>query len=195
MSETSSNSSNPVRIVLSAVLLAGIGGLLWMLLDQESHTEAAQRRFKERVAEYAQLRKDNDWVKLYDMLTPEHRKRKSLADFLQIFGTGVLKVHEMELLEYVMSPNDRVAEASLSVDMELDQSRLPEIARNVRIPDPSAKRRQEVLKLGWSWKDGDWYWHMDGQVLSGKDSQGDNITVYGPDEEPKAPATPPTKPK
>lgn len=172
--------ASSVRYATSAVLALGIGVLLWVLLSEENHGEKAKARLFERVDQYIALRLQDDWPKLYDMLHPDHRRKKPIAEFLQIYGTGVLKVHQMDLLGQQVFSN-RSALTKLSADLELVKAKLPSVARNLQVPTADAMREQQIFELAWRWVDGEWYWMLGNKELSGLDDQGKPIQIYGND--------------
>jgi len=193
------NSSNLARYVISGLLVIGIAVLLWIVIGDENHTEAAKRRLQERAREYAQLRLDDDWPELYMMVDPDQRAKKTRTDFLSLYGSGALKVHKMDFLEFAVSANKRVARTKYATLVELDKSKLPPIARGLQVPDPNALQKDGLLELDWVFKvtketpKGDWYWKMGRQEATGRDPQG-NPLIDLFDKSKKSDTPPPSAP-
>lgn len=163
--------------VVGAGLLAAIGYtatlLPWGAWGGVPFSEVAEARLTERVAEYKRLRASEDWAGLYDLVKPDHRKIVGKAQFLQLFGSGVVRYSSFETKAVAIDEDEHAAQVVMRIDGEMLPDRLPPAYRaSLRIDDPAALKQTTDLTLDWSWQDGDWHFHLDRELLTGKDAQG-----------------------
>ena len=163
--------------ILALVAVIGIGA--WAVsTEQPDPFERAEEALEQRVEEYLALRRADDWVALYQMTNPEHRRRVSLSTFLSTYGRGLLKVHEIRATSTEIDPISRRAEVGLWSDVELVPDRLPErFRRGFRAPPPEFLRTQDEHSMSWKWIDGQWFFEMDREVVTGIDEDGKPIDV------------------
>ncbi len=165
-------------------LVAIIGFGAWALQHEPPDPfDRAEEFLAERVEEYLALRLKDDWVALYQMSNPEHRRRVSLSTFLATYGRGLLEVHEIRATSMSIDPVSRHAIVQLWSDVELIPERLPaKFQRGFRVPPKEFLRTEEEHSLQWKWQDGQWFFQIDREIVTGFDSAGNPIQVEPADQ-------------
>lgn len=165
--------------IVALVAVIGIGA--WAISSEPPDPfERAQEELEGRVDEYLALRRADDWVALYQLTDPEHRRRVSLSTFLATYGRGLLEVHDIRATSFDIDPISRRATVGLWSDVELVPERLPEkFQRGFRVPAPEFLRTQDEHSMSWRWTDGQWFFEMDREVVTGVDSSGKPIVIEG----------------
>lgn len=116
-----------------------------------------QAQLVERAQEYIDLRLTDDQEALYAMLRQADRAKSSLAEYLAVFGQGVLKVHGIELTGTRVATDGRSATVDMLVDCELVVRNLPpEMRRNFSTAGTDT-RAQSAYRVAWEYENGDWY--------------------------------------
>jgi hypothetical protein len=116
-----------------------------------------QAQLVERAKDYIELRLTDDQEALYAMLREADRAKSSLAEYLAVFGQGVLKVHGIELTDTRVATDGRSATVDMLVDCELVVSNLPpEMRRNFSTAGTNT-RAQSPYRVAWEYENGDWY--------------------------------------
>jgi len=137
-------------------------------------------RLTDRVAQYAQLRKEGDWVKIFAMMAAQDRKVVPLAQFLTLYGSGALKVIEMKEASREIDVPHGTAIVKLSIEAELQLDKLPASYRRSLGPqDPSQLRKTERYNSHWFWDEGEWWLRMDPEALERRSSDGKAINPLG----------------
>jgi hypothetical protein len=142
--------------------------------------DQAAARLDARVASYLALRRADDWVGLYELTDPAHRARVDRTRFLLMYGQGVLRVVDIEATAATIDSGTRTARVSLSTTAELVAERLPAQFRRGFHEDHPEHLRQEIAhELAWVWRDGEWWFEMDPELLTGHDAAGSAIELLG----------------
>jgi hypothetical protein len=165
------------------VVLAGIIALAgWDMLRAESDPFAkAEQALEQRVAEYVELRKKNDWMRLYEMTDPRQRRVVPIKEFFTFYDHELLKLHSIEVGGMHV---DRAAQRGL-VDMivvaTLDVEALPaQLRRGFNEQHPEHLEKRMELELRWTWFGDQWYFLMDDEVVQGRDSLGNVVKAHEP---------------
>ena len=142
--------------------------------------DQAATRLDARVAEYLALRRADDWVGLYGLTDPAHRARVDRTSFLLMYGQGVLRVLSIDATAATIDPETRTASVSLHTTAELVASRLPaQFRKGFHEEHPEHMRQELDHDLTWVWRDGDWWFQMDPELLTGRDPAGSAIELLG----------------
>lgn len=165
-------------IKLVILLLGIVACIAWLSRDlfAETFDGVASSRLAERIAQYESSRESNDWESVYELVDPKHRKIVDKDRFLNIFGSGVLHTREVETVSSDIDSENRTAKVVMKTDGELVVERLPpRYRRSLKVTDPAQLRRQSDLELTWVWRDGNWYFQLDRNILTGRNSEGREI--------------------
>lgn len=137
----------------------------------------AEPRLQDRVDEYLALRRVEDWAALYLMTNPDHRARVTLNRFLNTYGRGFVKVHEIRADRVDLDPIRREATILLTTDGEIVPSRLPaKYQRGFNEEHRDQLRRTTTRELDWIWRDGQWFFQMDEDVLARPDEAAADVS-------------------
>jgi hypothetical protein len=138
--------------------------------------KVARERLDARLQHYQEFRKADDWVALYEMTDPGHRKLVDRMTFLKMYGSGIVKIHGFDTKSVTIDTEKHTAVVVTMTDGEMIPAKLPaEFRRNLRIDDPKELRRAAELTLNWRWVDDQWYFQMDREILTGRDPNGQEI--------------------
>lgn len=147
----------------------------------------AEDRLAERIDEYVALRTEDDWQNLYELVNPSHRGALDLGEYLRVYGHGVLKLHEIEARGFEIDDITRTAESVIFTKTELIPERLPaKFQRGYRAGPPETNFKESEFLLRWVWRDGEWYYLLETEVLTGRDGQGNKIDTELKDSLPLA---------
>lgn len=163
----------PILSIGILVCLALLPWKRWCGPDPET-------RLGVRIAEYAKLRKQEDWIAIYSLMDARDRKAVPLPTFLTLYGRGTLKTIELtEKVRQVDRPN-ATALVTMTLDAELQLDKLPASYRKSLGPqDPANLRKTADFATEWSWSDGEWWLRMDKEATTGKSSEGRDVTPAG----------------
>lgn len=141
---------------------------------------AARERLFVRLDEYIELRKADDWYKLYDSTVPKQRTKVPRNNFLMAYGNGYTRVHDIEIKDVRIAPEGQIAVADLIVDAEIVVENLPEQFRTgfQQANSPEDLRQQQPFTLSWVWENGDWYFELDNEVVSGRAANGSEVEFF-----------------
>ena len=97
--------------------------------------------------------------------------------FLQNYGHGMLRLHDMQVTETGIDPVNKVAVTRLTLDTEIVPANLPPQFRSgfQQANDPEALRQEQNIELGWRWLEGTWYFELDDEILRGRTAEGTPI--------------------
>jgi hypothetical protein len=162
-----SHGSRATWLLVLAVLACLV--LLWLRPWRPPQpTEAGVRA---RIEAYTAMRKADDWLAVYDLLDPADRARVRKEEFLRLYATGALRVHDARV-EHVHIEGSR-ATVDMVIDGELVLERLPDAARrglNIQKPEDLRQGLRETFE--WVFRDGQWYLRIDREVRTGRDQKG-----------------------
>ena len=173
---SSQNKSNKGVIALLAV---GIAGCIYMMpWGQWLHAQPShESRLTERIAEYGQLRQQEDWVKVYDLMDQRDRNKVPRGRFLALYGPGALKVNSIVEKSRAIDTDKGIADVTLTLDGELRLDRLPARIRSTLGPTkPEDLKKQSDFTVQWAWSDNEWWLRMDNAAVTGKNAEGKQIT-------------------
>jgi len=157
-------------------LAAAVGFGAWQLSYSEADRfrDTAEDDLRERFAEYVELRQEDAWPALYELVNPGERTQVSLKDFLNIYAQGILTTHDITIGKLDINYDLRVARIQATTEAELVIDNLPPQFRNgFRMPDdPEELRRVMEHEIIWVWRAGQWFYSLDEEVLTGH-AQGD----------------------
>ena len=161
------------------LLLAG-SAICIALLPWSRWMTDPDARLTARVSDYAKLRKEADWVKLYSMMDARDRKAVALPQFLTLYGSGALKVHDLTENSREIDVPNGTARVNFALDAELQLDRLPaNVRRSLPAQDPAQLRKKESFDTFWYWESGEWWLRMDPEAVSRRSSDGKEITPVG----------------
>jgi len=154
----------------------GFGAWKWEQLGRDAWEDSGPR-LEERLGQYVELRLQNDWIALYDMVDPMHRERVPLKDFLNYFDHDVVETLELTVRKREVEPITRTAKVRLYTRGEFRPDRLPEQFRRGFRADgsPEDYRSETEFDLGWRWVGDEWYYQLDREFLMGRTSSGTGI--------------------
>lgn len=140
----------------------------------------SEQRLTERVAQYAQLREEGDWVKIFAMMAEQDRKVVPINQFLTLYGSGALKVIEMKEESREIDGPHGTAIVKLAIEAELQLDKLPASYRRSLGPqDPAQLRKKERYHSHWYWDEGEWWLRMDPEAVSRRSNDGKDIKPLG----------------
>lgn len=158
----------------------GFGAWKW---DRIGHDEweNAEVRLQERLAEYSELRLNDDWPALYELVDPLHRDRVSLKSYLNFFDHDVVETLELSPRAKRVEPITRTAQVQMFTRGEFRPDRLPDqFRRGFRQGGkPEDYLSETEFTLKWRWIDDQWFYLLDREFLVGTDSSGSAITPLG----------------
>lgn len=130
---------------------------------------------------YVGLRQSGDWVALYGMASPQHRQAIDVATFLATYGHGVMEVREIDIGTAIIDDESRTARTALAIEAELVPARLPPAFQQGFHEDHTEHLRRHVdHDLTWTWTDGEWYFDMDAELITGHDADGRPLASLPP---------------
>lgn len=142
--------------------------------------EAPEVRLAARVAEYAKLRKQDDWVAIYSLMAPRDRKVVPLPNFLMLYGRGTLKTIDLREKSCEVDRPNAKAIVTMTLDAELQLDKLPpNVRRSLGPQDPAQLRKSSDFATEWEWADGEWWLRMDREAITGKNAEGRDVTPAG----------------
>ena len=163
---------------LGMLALAGVIALAgWDLLRGEPDPMAnAEESLRQRVDEYVQLRRDDDWIKLYEFADPRQRRSVGMKQFLNFYDHGLLKIVAISADQVHVDEAAQRATVQLALTAELDVENLPpKLRAGFREDHPEHLQKHMEHEMRWTWFGGEWFYLMDDEVVSGKDAQGNTI--------------------
>jgi hypothetical protein len=166
--------------MLALFLVLGLGA--WQLArPAPDPLESAEQRLQERMAIYLDLRLKGDFASLYKLADPTDRKSVDLKKYLTVYDHGVMQIHNIKVLSSEVHLQKRRADVLLETDAELLVSKLPAPYRNgFRNEDPSALRTTREYLLQWNWRNGEWFFRIDREIVSGRDQDGNALSFLTP---------------
>ncbi len=139
----------------------------------ELDREEAEEDLRERFEEFAEVRSTEDWQAMYELVDPVEREKVDLGSFLNFYGRGVLRAHSTELVEIEFGEGNRSAMVKVATDGELVIEKLPPQYRsNLRVDDPAQLRGVQQHTIPWVWRQGEWYYRLDPEIVTGRDPTG-----------------------
>jgi len=172
-----SSSTNKYTVVL---LLLGIGTCIALLPWSRWLGKSLDEKLTERINEYVQLRIEEDWIKLYGMTDPEHRRLVSIQRYLQLYGSGAIRAIALTETSRSIDAEKGEARVEMTLDGEVRLDRLPAAARSsLRLDDPSATRQSGPCSLDWKLRDGNWWVRLEHEAVTGRSRDGKPINVTG----------------
>jgi hypothetical protein len=166
----------------SMVVLAGIIALAgWDMLRAESDPYArAEQALEQRVGEYVELRKENDWHRLYDMTDPRQRRVVPIKEFFNFYDHELLKLSSIEVGDTHVDLAAKRALVDMVVVATLDVEALPaQLRRGFHEEHPEHMEKRMEFELRWTWFGDQWYFLMDDEVVQGRDSLGNAVKSHG----------------
>ena len=169
---------------MMTVTLVGLIGLSAAFVPWEKFrrpsTAEVKEQLRERFEQYAQLRLDDDWVALYEMVVPKNRERIDRNKFLQLYGHGMMKALEIELVDIGFTPQLGSGATKIRIKSQLQVDKLPPQQRaSLRVDSPDDLVQTGESDIAWERYGGLWYFRLDQEILSGQ-SGGQPITPLGP---------------
>jgi hypothetical protein len=164
------------------VALAGVIALAgWDMLRAEGDPFAkADQSLERRVEEYVDLRKQGDWMKLYEMTDPRQRRQVPIKEFLNFYDHDYLDLRAIEVGDMHVDRAAQRAVVDLTVVAALDIEALPaQLRRGFQEPHAEHLEKNMELELRWTWFGDQWYFLMDEEVVQGRDSLGNVVTSHG----------------
>jgi len=167
-----------LRRTAIATLLGALGFGAWKW-DGLGHDEwvNAPERLQSRMAEYSDLRLQNDWVSLYEMVAPMHRSRMPLKKYLNYFDHDVIRTLEVAPRSTKIDPITRTALIQVFTRGEFLPENLPEQFRRgfrgAGTPDDYVNDTE--FALSWHWVDDQWYFLLDAEILTGRGAGGGDV--------------------
>lgn len=167
--------NSPRNKTFTLLMLGGIATCV-ALLPWSRWLADPDAKLSARVAEYAALRKEGDWVKTFSLYAAQDRKLVPLTTFLQLYGSSPLKVLDMAESEREIDIPNGTARVKLTIEAELQLEKLPAATRRSLGPqDPAQLRKKESYDSHWYWESGDWWLRMDPEAISRRSSDGKDI--------------------
>lgn len=172
-----SSSTHKFTLVL---LVLGIGTCVALLPWSRWLGKSYDEKLTERLAEYVQLRIDEDWVKVYAMVDAEHRRQVPIQRYLQMYATGAIRTVSLTETSRHIDTATGMATVDMTLDGELRLDKLPASARkSLRVGDASATRQTGPCTLEWKLRDGTWWLRMEHEAVTGRTRDGKPINVTG----------------
>lgn len=168
-----------LRRFLIVALAGAVAYGAWELTREpvDPFLEDAEGTLRDRFASYVELRKQDDWTAIWEMVDPVEREQMDLPTFMGVYGQGVMKTNDIVERDLDINFNTRRALLAVTTDAELVVSKLPPQYRaSLRVDDPADLRRKMEHDLGWVWRNGEWYFSLDAEVLGGVDAQGRTVS-------------------
>lgn len=162
-----------------AVLICALAFTGWELAHgRRSSASPTAESLDARLQTYVDLRLAGNWLALYGMVAPQQRETVPELKFLAAYGTGVLTLHSLTVKSREIDAAAGTAMATMSLDAEMKAERLPEPYRSsLQIDDPAQLRKSHEVVIAWVWTDGEWYFELDPELLTGRDRRGRKINL------------------
>jgi len=164
------------------VLLAGVIALAgWDMLRAEADPYvSAEQALLKRVDEYVELRKKDDWLRLYELTDPRQRRVVPIKEFLNFYDHELLELHSIEPGTTHIDRGAQRAVVDIKLVAALDVAALPpDVRRGFREEHTEHLQRNMECQLRWTWFNDDWYFLMDDEVVQGRDSLGNVVKSHG----------------
>ncbi len=172
--------SSSTRRFTIALLLVGIATCLALMPWGRWFGSSADEKLTRRIAEYAQLRQQDDWVNIYAMADARDRRAVSIQRFLTLYGSGAIRTVSLIEKSRQIDVSAGTAQVELTLDGELRLDKLPPAARqSLRMEDPAARRQSGEFTLHWAWQDGNWWLRMEREAVTGRTPDGKPISSTG----------------
>jgi hypothetical protein len=157
----------------TGVLIAAIAGLTALAYWRPWSSVPTEVRLRARLDSYTKARQGADWSALYRLADPVERQSVTYEAFLKFYGQEVTKVRALDVRAVRVDAATGQATTDVVLDLELVPERLPPtFRRNLKIEDKNSLKSRTELALEWVWRDGDWYFHLDRVVTTGRDGEG-----------------------
>lgn len=169
-------------LIRIAALLGLIGAVAyggWQLNQEpvDRFEASGEELLRDRFLSYVDLRKNDDWVAIYDMVDPYERRDMDLGGFLGVYGQGVMKTHEITARDLDINSITRRARVTVTTEAELVVSKLPAQYRNsLKVEDPAELKRTMDHAIGWVWRGDNWYFSLEEEVMQGQTADGQAIS-------------------
>lgn len=172
------------RGIIALFLLVGIAACVLTLFRDQIFASGfdglAETQLETRVSLYVSSRESDDWTVLYDMVDPEQRKVVDKIHFLQVFASGVLRINEIATVSSDIDAASQTAKTKMKTIGELVVERLPrKYRKSLQVADKSKLRRESDLDLDWVWRDGEWYYLLEREFVTGRDKEGNELRPLG----------------
>ena len=170
-----SNSSLWQAIILIGIIVALLTfAVPWGKLVRPSKT-AVRESLKAAAQDYATLRINDQWEALYDMVAPAHRRKVDKGSFLKFYGHGMIDTVAMELTFLDYTEGLELGKTKFTLNSKVRPEKLPPSQRrSLQYDKPEDLEQEGNLELTWERHGGNWYFHLDGEVVSGQ-SNGESI--------------------
>jgi len=168
------------RTLIFALLPVVSLGLYWHSTGKSDPFQRAEERLQERIERYMELRLADDHHEVYLMHDPEQRKLKSEAEYLTVFGTGIVTLAEIELVDYKIDFAMKTAKTDFMQTIVLQPELLPPPFNELdeESKKPEHLRQAGPLAIDWQWRDGDWYVRMDREFVTGRSADGRELQTF-----------------
>ena len=171
------SSTNKFPVVL---LLIGIAICIALLPWGRWFDKSPDEKLSERLAQYVQLRLQDDWVAIYGLIDAEDRRVVPIQRYLQLYGSGAIKTLALTETKREIDLATGTAHVELALDGELRLDRLPASTRaSLRLDDKTATRQSGPCPLKWNLRDGAWWLRMDNQAITSRAEDGRQIQPTG----------------
>ena len=179
------NSSNKL---LAGALIVGTGACVallpwsrWLAVEPDP-----EQQLTERIARYAELRQQADWVEIYALMDEKDRNKVPLARFMGLYGSSPLKVISITENSRKIDMAAGKAETNLKLEAELQLDKLPlQYRRSLGPQKPEDLRKTDDFSVTWVWADDEWWLRMDDEARTGRTKDGKAVKpTVGP--QPKA---------
>jgi hypothetical protein len=171
------NPSN--RTFTIATLSVGIATCIALLPWASWFGKSPDEKLSERIAEYVQLRLQDDWVNIYPLTDGRDRRAVSIQRFLSLYGSGAIRTVSLTEKSRQIDLEAGTAEVEMTLDGELQLDKLPASARSsLRMQDPAARRQTGEFTSQWAFYDGNWWLRMEREAVTGR-RNGKPITATG----------------
>lgn len=173
-------STSNQRPLIVALLCVGIVTTAWFTpwrrLFDSGPARPDASRLDARVDKYCALRLADDWVALYELADPQQRKTVSRGAFLAAYDHKILTVKSLERKSVTVKLESGVASVQISLSSTMRPENLPaEFRRGFQTSRPQDLERHMDLPIEWVWRDGDWYFMVDHEIVSGRSTDGKKI--------------------
>ena len=148
----------------------------WRRLFESGPAKPDASRLDSRVETYCALRLADDWVALYELTDPRQRKALSRGAFLAAYDHKILTVKSLERKAVTLKLESGMASVQLGLSSTVRPENLPaEFRRGFQASRPQDLERRMDLPIEWVWRDGDWYFMVDHEIVSGRSTDGKKI--------------------
>lgn len=173
-----------IRRTLILALTCAVGYGAWSEwlapTPQDTFVAKGEDLLRERGARWQELRKADDWLNIYqELVDPSQKPLMGVSEFLKFYDTKALTVLSLELMEdkLEIDPKQRKARIVFFQRARLNVKALEAVGVTLDEEHPEHLEREAEVATDWIWRDGEWFYEIEKDLIRGRTDDGRTITA------------------